>query len=87
MRPNESDQLTIAVAIGAAADMYASGAVGVRDAACGPCDIADLIDHVAGGGVTSQPLNMSTQKSRERWDIPGRGLQTAFLCDQAGPGC
>jgi hypothetical protein len=85
-RAYQCDQVTVAVAGGTAADVHPSGAAWISNIACGTSEVLDFVRYVAGGRVVGQPLDMSTQKSRERGEVPGRGLKLAFVRDQARPG-
>jgi hypothetical protein len=84
---NDSDQLAIAVVVGAAADVYSSDAAWIRDVACGTREVSDFVHHVACGRMAGQPLHMPTQESSECGDVSGRRFQPAFVDDEAGPGC
>jgi hypothetical protein len=51
MRPDESYQVTTAVAVGAVSDVYPTHAVRISNVAGGPGEVLDFIGYVARGRV------------------------------------
>jgi hypothetical protein len=47
----DGDQLAIAVAVGAAADVHSSDAAWIRNVACGSREVPDFVHHIACGRV------------------------------------